>query len=222
MIETVHTDEGLPPRRVGGPSVLSYGSTRSSHSTTTVARFLFCLTIALSFPFVVAYKAGPPAGHTGGFGEPTCIACHADNELDPPGGSLEVRNFPEHYTPGGSYVFTVHVGGDGMGRAGYQLSVRTAAGERAGENAGTLAATDPRTSVITAPATGVLYAQHVLAGIVPLWKDSTEWAIRWTAPPAASGTVILHVAANAANYDDSEYGDRIYHTAIESSGSPSR
>jgi hypothetical protein len=173
--------------------------------------------LGLAIPLALAYKTGPPAGHTGGFGEPTCGACHADDVRNPRGGSLDVRGFPERFVPGKDYTIAVRVRGPGMGRGGYQLAVRIADGDRAGVNAGTLEATDARSAVTTVDRTGVQYAQHLIAGVDPLWTDSTEWTLRWTAPAAGAGTVVLHVAANAANYDDSEYGDRIYDTALKAS-----
>ena len=174
--------------------------------------------------FTLAYKTGPPAGHTGGFDEPTCHACHWDADPNPPGVSLVVRGFPSHYTPGAVYPLTVHLAGASLGRGGFQLAIRVASGERAGHNAGVLEATDHRASVARAEVSDVLYAQHVLAGTTPLWTDSTQWVLRWTAPPSSTGPIVLHAAANAANGDDSEFGDRIYHASFhaEPDGKESR
>jgi hypothetical protein len=44
--------------------------------------------------------------------------------------------------------------------------------------------------------------------------DSIRWLFRWTAPSESGGPVVFHVAANAANFDDSPLGDFIYATSI--------
>jgi hypothetical protein len=42
-----------------------------------------------------------------------------------------------------------------------------------------------------------------------------RWTFRWTAPADAPGrAVVFHVAANAANDDDSPLGDFIYARAL--------
>jgi hypothetical protein len=195
--------QGGPPVSVGGPSLL------------------FALAVSIGLPLTLAYKTGPPAGHTGGFGEPTCHTCHSDDAPNPAGGSLEVIDFPESYIPGQEYQIHVRVRGKDLGRAGFQLAVRFANGQAGGTNAGSLEAMDARTSVIAAPKTGVQYAQHLIAGVTPLWTDSTQWTLRWTAPLSGE-PVVLHIAANASNNDESEYGDRIYHTALTSGAAMNR
>lgn len=189
---------GGPPFHPGGPSFL-----------------LACL-FGITFPLTLAYKTAPPAGHTGGFGEPTCHACHADYDANEPGGSVSVLGFPDAYVAGTVYDLTVRVRSGGLGRGGFQLAIRFADGGEQGRNAGALVTTDARSGVSTAGKTGVQYAQHVIAGVEPLWTDSTEWTLRWTAP-RTGGRVLLHVAANASNFDDSEYGDHIYSDSIASS-----
>ncbi len=97
-----------------------------------------------------AYRNEPPPAHTGGFGEPTCHQCHFDANLNEPGGSLEVRGFPETYEPDRTYMLEIVVTGPRLRTAGFQLAIRYLAGARAGTSAarpkacprrGTLAAT---------------------------------------------------------------------------------
>jgi hypothetical protein len=178
--------------------------------------FLLAIATGFAVPLTIAYKSGPPAGHTGGFGEPTCHACHADDELNPAGGALAVVGFPAAWAPGATDGRRVRVRGEDLGRGGFQMAIRFAGDPSAGKNAGQLKTLDTRASVTTAEQSGVQYAQHLLAGVTPLWSDSTEWTVRWTAPAQGSGPVVLHVAANASNDDESEYGDRIYNTSLES------
>lgn len=162
----------------------------------------------------VAYVDGPPLAHTGGFGEPTCRACHFDAELNEAPGGLVLKGLPAAYEPGERYRFTVALSRAGMGRAGFQLAARFAGGGDAGEQAGELRAVNgDRVEVVRHEASGVLYARHREAGTEPITPDSTRWRLDWTAPAAAAGDVVFHVTANAANDDASEFGDFIYATS---------
>jgi len=41
-------------------------------------------------------------------------------------------------------------------------------------------------------------------------KGRATWQVRWTAPDRLTEPLQLHVAANAANGDKSEFGDMIF------------
>lgn len=154
-----------------------------------------------------AYRTGPPAGHTGGFGEPTCAVCHWDDEdVDGPPGALTVH-VPERYEPGVTYDLAVRLRDPALRVAGFQLSARFADGARAGSQAGELTAPDSSVLVVTT-GEGISYASHAAAGTVPGVDGEASWTVRWTAP--REGSVIFHVAANAGNDDASELGDRIH------------
>ena len=146
--------------------------------------------------------------------------------MGPPGGDLSVAGVPESYRPGVTHRIEVRVKGEELGRGGFQLSARCGRGEREGEQAGTLVADSGRVEVVEGTgeeyrgAANVQYAQHTLAGAEPTAGDTASWVVRWTAPAEKSGpapaagapcaVVRIHVAANVANGDDSEFGDRIY------------
>ncbi len=60
---------------------------------------------------------------------------------------------------------------------------------------------------------GVAYAHQTVAGAAPASPGTARWTVEWTAPvggDGAPGAVLVHVAANAANDDASEFGDFIY------------
>lgn len=177
-----------------------------------------------------AYLDGPPPGHTGGFGEPSCHRCHFDRPPDPPGGALEVEGIPERYRPDSAYRIRVAVAAAELGRGGFQLSARCSSPGRRGQQAGRLEAPGRDAEVIEGTgeeyegSAGVQYAQQS-AGAGPSADDTVSWSVRWRAPRAGDtgggtgetraptedcGEVAVHVAANAANGDDSEFGDRIY------------
>jgi len=157
---------------------------------------------------------GPPIAHTGGFGEPTCRVCHQGQPLNAAGGTLRVEGLPGRYEPGRTYELVVVLRRDGMGRAGFELSARAVAGAQAGA----LEATDMRVRVVPDSVTAVRYAEQTREGCSVTGPEA-RWTVHWRAPAqtgegggsgGGSSDVLIHVAANAANYDDSPLGDFIY------------
>ena len=159
------------------------------------------------------FKAGPPPAHTGGFGEPTCRACHSDAGLNEAGGELVITGAPAGYEPGRTYQLDIVLRHSGMLIAGFQLAARYADGAAAGRPAGALAPTDARSVVIWDTLSRVNYIEHTAIG-TDLRGDAGRWTVRWTAPRDAQGAVAFHAAGNAANDDDSPLGDFIYTTAL--------
>lgn len=166
---------------------------------------------------VAVFPDGPPPGHTGGFGEPTCHVCHFDGPLNGPDGALSVVGLPTSYQPGRTYTVRVELEHPELRRAGFQLAIRFAGGARRGTQAGSVNAGDGDAAVVVVDSAGVAYAQHTQVGARPDLQGAAAWNVLWTAPEAA-GTVIVHVAANAANDDDSEFGDHVLAEALEIGG----
>ena len=154
------------------------------------------------------YVSNPPPGHTGGFGEPTCQACHTDAELNHPDAALTVEGLPDRYAAGAAYRITVTVTGLGQARSGFQASLRFADGPRRGLQAGFLSVTDRRVRVATDTLSSVQYAVHTEEGAELVGDETGAWVVEWTAP-SSGGSVVLHVAANSANGDNSPFGDLI-------------
>jgi hypothetical protein len=167
----------------------------------------------VSLAAVPVFKTGPPAGHTGGFGEPTCRACHSDAGLNEPGGVLTITGAPTGYVPGRTYELEVVLRRAGMLRGGFQLAARFADGVAAGTQAGDLAPGDARSGVIADTVSRVRYIEHNLAGTA-LVGDAGRWWVSWTAPAKAGEVVVFNAAGNAANDDDSPLGDFIYATVL--------
>lgn len=165
----------------------------------------------------VAYSDRPPPAHTGGFGEPTCHACHFDQPLDDPGGTVALEGVPPGYTAEESYRLTLVLTRAEMAGGGFQLAARFAEGARAGQQAGTLRALDERVQV--SEEEGILYAHHTRAGTSLNASDAARWTLEWTPPEEGSGVVVFHLVANATNGDDSEFGDFVYtHSARSGEG----
>jgi hypothetical protein len=156
----------------------------------------------------------PPLAHTGGFGEPTCIACHFDGTVNDSAGSLTIEGVPAHYQPGKTYRLTVTVRHPELKLAGFELAARFATGPDSGRQAGVLRAIDERAMVSTDDANHVQYAHHLRSGTTPVPPGVGRWTVEWVAPSAGSAPVAIHAAANAANDNDSPLGDYIFARSV--------
>ena len=157
----------------------------------------------------LGYRDGPPLAHTGGFGEPTCLECHFDLPVNDPATHLLVTGVPDAYEPGQRYPIRLTLHRAGLGSGGFQLAVRySEPAELAGKQAGTLRSSNAHVQVLPDSGTGVSYAQHTGIGTRPT-QDTVSWTVEWTAPTGPRGIVVLHLTANAANDDASEFGDYI-------------
>lgn len=162
------------------------------------------------------YAERPPLAHTGGFGEPTCQACHFGTDVNAGEGRVTVEGLPDSVRTGQTYELTVRLAAP-MEGSGFMLSLRHPDGTQAGQ----MAPIDSgRVAVRRVDSTGVQYAHHTRAGTETTSAEQTEWAIRWTAP-SAGDSVVAHVAANATNDDASEFGDEIYTTTARTAVGPS-
>ena len=170
-------------------------------------------------PASAGYASNPPLGHTGGFGEPTCQACHTDAPLNHPDAMLAAEGLPDRYASGALYRITLSVTGVGQVRGGFQASIRFAEGPLRGLQAGHLSATDQRVLMGTDTLTSVQYALHSEEGAELVAQERGEWVVEWTAPESGS-PVVLHVAANSANGDNSPFGDLIHTLERVSRGLP--
>ncbi len=140
-----------------------------------------------------AHPDGAPPAHTGGFGEPSCHACHFDAPVTDDG--VRIAGLPDRFSPGERYTLELVLEHAEMRTAGFQLSAR----DRDGRQAGSLEPDDGSTA--RARQGGVDYLGHTRAG-------DGRWRFSWTAPDGTR-EVVFHVAANAANDDRSEFGDHI-------------
>jgi hypothetical protein len=157
-----------------------------------------------------AYRDGPPPGFSSGFGEDHCQACHFGDRVNPSPGSLTI-SAPERYSPGETYTVMVTLTRPGMAIGGFQLTARF---EDGGAQAGTVALSEgdqDRVKVVTDR--GVQYAYHLRQGTGLTAPDVVRWTLRWTAP-ASRRSVLFNAAANAANADDSQFGDFVYTASV--------
>jgi hypothetical protein len=127
---------------------------------------------------------------------------------------VEIEGLPARYQPAVRYRIMVTVRHPELAAAGFQLAARYERGPDTGKQAGSFTPTDDRAAVTKVDSTGISYVHHVRAGTVPTAPGMGRWVIVWTAPLAGSGPVAFHVAANAANDNDSELGDYIFTRSV--------
>jgi hypothetical protein len=157
-----------------------------------------------------AMREAPPAAHTGGFGEPTCHACHFQATPNSGPGSLTLSGLPAEWRPGHVYDITLTLHDPDLAVAGFQLAARLLDGTQAGS------LEVPEGEVGRVRVTmwqAVQYAGQTYDGAVPVAPGTARWNLRWAAPAVAAGSVTFHAAANAANDDDSPLGDLVYTSA---------
>ena len=143
---------------------------------------------------------------TGGFGEETCRSCHFDYDLNMDGGSLVLDGVPESYESGKDYKITVILQAEQLEVGGLQLTTRFEDGSQAGEFSW-----DGEHLMFTPFISDeVKYLQHTADGTKPSSEGEIQWTFTWTSPEVNDGEVILNIAANSGNYDDSSFGDWIY------------
>ncbi len=154
------------------------------------------------------HLTGPPPGHTGGFGEPTCAVCHEGSDINAFGGSVVLEGLPTRYSPGAKYVLTVVLAAEETEAAGFQLAVRFSAGAGWGRSAGVFSPIDLRVAVSYGES-GQPYAHHTETGSTVATDTGSSWSVEWTAPEKG-GPVAFHVAANSGNGDNSPLSDLVF------------
>jgi len=143
---------------------------------------------------------------TGGFEEETCRSCHFDYDLNMDGGSLVLDGVPESYESGKDYEITVTLQAEQLEVGGLQLTTRFEDGSQAGDFSW-----DGEHLMFTPSISDeVKYLQHTADGTEPSSEGEIQWTFTWTSPEVNDGEVILNIAANSGNYDDSSFGDWIY------------
>jgi len=180
-------------------------------SVASAAAILLLLGSAAALP-APPITEGPPPGHTGGFGEPSCIACHTGTDENAFGGEVRLVGLPDRYAKGAEVLLTVVLTAEETEVAGFQVAARFSEGAARGRNAGAFAPIDDRTAV--SDSSGVSYIHQSKAGAATVNNSGSSWSFTWIMPEGG-GPVALHIAANSGNGDNSPLGDLVFtHTAI--------
>jgi hypothetical protein len=178
--------------------------------TTTFAAAVLVTTMRMMASH--AYAEGAPPGFSGGFKESSCDACHFEAAVNTAPGRVTLAGVPARYAAGQAYPITITLSRPGMMLGGFQLAARF---EDGGGQAGTLTPGPGEEKRIKVETGKIQYANQRRDGTALAEPGTAKWAVVWTAP-AAAGSVMFHVAANAADKDDAARGDYVY-TAVASS-----
>jgi hypothetical protein len=158
-------------------------------------------------PKAAPYPDGAPSGFSGGFGEQSCHACHFEAEVNAKPGQVTIAGVPERFVGGQQYPLTITLTRPGMAAGGFQLAARV---EDGGAQAGAIDVPAGEKDRLAVQArNNVQYANQRHKGTAPSEPGIATWTVLWTAPPTAV-PVLFHVAANAADNDESVRGDYIY------------
>lgn len=176
---------------------------------------IIVLTVSLSFIWAfsenkevenLSYPEHLVGAFTGGFGEESCHSCHFDYELNLEDGALKVSGI-EKIQPKTTYELQVIVEREDLGKAGFQLTARFADGRQAGAFE---ISEDERLMFTEQVPDSLQYVQHSPEGTEVPEKGKNQWIISWQSPEAISDSIYFNIAANAANGDQSEFGDWVY------------
>lgn len=150
--------------------------------------------------------------------ENNCTLCHYDDgreNLNRPGGGVELLGLPAAYSVGIDYPITVRLHSDSTvnvaGRKwGFQV---TAVRASDGEGAGTFTLTGPDTLQVVS-GSGIFasrrYVEHTSLGVREGLGGPVTWTFQWRAPASPSGTIHFYFAGNAGNANFEPSWDNIY------------
>lgn len=180
------------------------------------AGFLFSISEKEPTRSTIPYPEHLVGAYTGGFGEETCRSCHFDYDLNWDEGSLSVNGLPSEVKEGYTYEFQITIKREDLGKAGFQFSARFSDGSQAGEF---LVEDNPDLMLTKEVPDSLQYLQHSEQGALPEGEGENSWYITWKAPEPVSDTIHFHISANAANGDQSEFGDWIYQQSFKAMAS---
>jgi uncharacterized protein (TIGR03437 family) len=171
---------------------------------------------------IYAYPEGPDAGVAGVPGEWSCSQCHIGKF----GSGSVSTSFPAGltYTPGVAQHLVVTIADPVQKRWGFQLTARQANNSKAQAGSFTPGA-DAFTQLVCTQTTfqaqifgsscpssmPLQYIEQTLVGTRPGMRSPVSFQFDWTPPVTDVGSIVIYVAANAANGDNTVMGDHIYY-----------
>jgi len=203
---------------------------RKLAAAATVLAIVAGVTVAMSSAH---YSSGPLPSKTGApsvGGTPSesrCTQCHLTfdengpvNNLNTPGGYVQVLDLPALYSPGNTYTVRVRLWSDSTiadtgRRWGFQCTA-VKASDGTGAGSFEVRSTDSLQVIpadLSEPWPTRTYVEHTFDGIHAGESGPAEWTFYWHAPAKPSGTVYFFAAGNAANGSQDPSGDWIFTTA---------
>jgi uncharacterized protein (TIGR03437 family) len=177
--------------------------------------------VILSAPLLLwAVASGPTPRRTGAPGDTTCaeVQCHVGTAVNANGNKIEAAFAGgTSYVPGERQRITIRIT-EPARVYGFQMSARLGSDEANGQagrfttaEAGTWVQCADGSERDRAPLNGTCRAGQTLEFIEHnMPKPAGEFAVDWTPPATDVGPIKFYVAANAANGNTNELGDKIY------------
>ncbi len=143
-----------------------------------------------------AYPEGAPWGAANPDADEHCASCHWEVEPQTDSAALAVSGLPERPEPGGRYELVISF--DNAGSAtGFQMLAWTD-----GASAGRFSTDATNTEALGAAVRSTAIVEQ---------SGAVRWTVAWHAPDGIETPIVLHVAASAANHDQSPFGDVIHY-----------
>ena len=152
---------------------------------------------ALAHQAAQAYPEGAPWGTASPAAPESCSNCHYDYEPVNDSRALRIDGLPRIATPGAEYELVVRLNADDARVSGFQLLALAE-----GRSAGYFRSDDDNVESIgsstrsTRPETAA---------------DGAAWSLTWKAPQSDNLPIVMYLAANASNDDQSPLGDTIHY-----------
>lgn len=182
-------------------------------------RFLVAGIGGLTPMLLYSFARGPLPRHTGAPGDQTCVRCHVGTALNGGGGNISLTaSTGTSYTAGQTINFTLTITDSNARVYGFQASARLDSNP-ASAQAGNLVPAAGQHVICedgqNRPASGCAASGPVqfLEHDAPFQTNTINFS--WTAPSADASPVTIYVAANAANGNGNNTGDRIYTTSLK-------
>ena len=165
----------------------------------------------------------PPVAGTPG--ELDCTLCHMSidigwNNLNTPGGAVEILDTPATYLPGALYPLRVRLHSDSTAafadrQWGFEFTAVSAVD---GGGAGSFELSAPDSMQVVAgdpggPWPSRNYVEHILPGVRPGLGGPVEWSFAWRAPDPPRGKIYFFCAGNAANGGGTPDSDYVFTSA---------
>jgi hypothetical protein len=156
----------------------------------TIVVAAFSLNAARAFPDGAPWGAANPAA------EQNCASCHFDAAPVRDSESLVIIGLPLKPAPGANYELEIIFEDPETVVAGFQLIAQAG-----NQQAGTFFSTEAEVEFIGA----------TVRSTAPIRSEgSISWAVEWRAPTVIVSPIVFYIAASAANYDESPFGDTIH------------
>ena len=170
-----------------------------------MTRLRLTIVVTFSLLIILSFSSNPPQGRTGAPGESTCAAagCHVAQNVSIQG-KVELRGLPKTFTKGVDYTlaFDMIIESGTPQRGGFQVTALTESEEDAN------AFVNPSLSSTVSITSGRSYFEHDPAKRFE-GADTITYEVNWNYNGDTEEDVIFYAAANFANGNNANSGDRI-------------